>query len=124
MVLGQVVFMGFAHQFKKQTLKHFILVIWLLGYGNKKRGKRKRGKMEIDIVVALISLIGTMGGSFGGILISNKLTNYRIEQLEKKVEKHNKVVERVYVLEKDKAVFEEEMTVANHRITDPEQYHK
>lgn len=80
--------------------------------------------MEIDIIVALISLLGTMGGSLGGILISNKLTTYRIEQLEKKVEKHNKVVERVYILEKEKAVFEEEMKVANHRIDDLESYHK
>jgi hypothetical protein len=44
--------------------------------------------------------------------------------LEKKVEKHNKVVERVYVLEKDKAVFEEELKVANHRIADLEGYHR
>ena len=80
--------------------------------------------MESTIVIALISFAGTLMGTFGGILTSNKLTNYRIEQLEKKVEKHNKVVERVYVLEKEKAVFEEEMKVANHRIDDLEQYHK
>lgn len=80
--------------------------------------------MTDTVIVALVSLIGTLGGTFGGILTANKLTNYRIEQLEKKVEKHNKVVERVYVLERDKAVFEEEIKVANHRIEDLEQYHK
>lgn len=80
--------------------------------------------MNDVVVVALISLVGTIIGSFGGIVASSKLTNYRIEQLEKKVEKHNKVVERVYILEKKEAVFEEEMKVANHRIDDLEQYHK
>jgi hypothetical protein len=80
--------------------------------------------MSDVVFVALLSLIGTLGGTFGGILTANKLTNYRIEQLEKKVEKHNKVVERVYVLEKDKAVIEEEIKVANHRIDDLENFHK
>ena len=51
--------------------------------------------MNVTIINALISLIGT----FGGILVSSKLTNYRIEQLEKKVEKHNSMVERMYVAE-------------------------
>jgi hypothetical protein len=80
--------------------------------------------MDSTIVIALISFAGTLMGTFGGIITSNKLTNYRIEELERKVEKHNKVVERVYVLEKDKAVFEEEMKVANHRIDDLENFHK
>ena len=80
--------------------------------------------MNDVVIVAIISLIGTLGGTFGGILTSSKLTNYRIEQLEKKVEKHNKVVERVFILEKNEAVFEEEMKVANHRIDDLESYHK
>lgn len=80
--------------------------------------------MSEVIIVALISFIGTLVGTLGGIVTSSKLTNFRIEQLEKKVEKHNKVVERVYVLEKDKAVFEEELKVANHRIADLEGYHR
>ena len=80
--------------------------------------------MNDTVVVALLSLVGTIIGSFGGIVASSKLTNYRIEQLEKKVEKHNMVVERVYVLEKKEAVFEEEMKVANHRIEDLESYHR
>lgn len=55
--------------------------------------------MSDTVIVALLALIGTLGGSFLGILASAKLTNYRIEQLEKKVEKHNNVVERFYILE-------------------------
>jgi hypothetical protein len=65
--------------------------------------------MTEAIIVALLALIGTLGGTFGGILTANKLTNYRIEQLEKKVEKHNNVIERVYQLEKEEAVIEEEI---------------
>ncbi len=80
--------------------------------------------MDNTIIIALISFAGTLMGTFGGIITSSRLTTYRIAELEKKVEKHNKVVERVYVLEKDKAVFEEEIKVANHRIDDLEQYHK
>lgn len=80
--------------------------------------------MSEAVIVAVLALIGTLGGTFGGILTANKLTNYRIEQLEKKVEKHNRVVERVYILEKNDAVREEEIKVANHRIDDLEQFHK
>ena len=80
--------------------------------------------MSDVIIVALLSLAGTVLGSFGGIVTANRLTNYRIEQLEKKVEKHNNVIERVYNLEKAEAVMEEEIEVANHRISDLEQYHK
>ena len=76
--------------------------------------------MGDTIVVALISFAGTLIGTFGGIITANKLTNYRISQLEKKVEKHNSVVERVYQLEKGEAVIEEEIKVANHRIADLE----
>ena len=80
--------------------------------------------MMDTVIVALLSLVGTLAGSLGGILTANKLTNYRIEQLEKKVEKHNNVIERIFVLEKHEAVMEEEIKVANHRIDDLEQYHK
>lgn len=80
--------------------------------------------MNDVVVVAIISLIGTLGGTFGGILTSSKLTNYRIEQLEKKVEAHNKVVERTYKLEEEQKVEEEKIKVINHRIEDLEKYHK
>ena len=65
--------------------------------------------MTEAIVVAILSLIGTLGGTFGGILTANKLTNYRIQQLEKKVEEHNNLVTRMYALEKQIAIDEEEI---------------
>ncbi len=55
--------------------------------------------MSEMVIVSVISLVGTLGGSLGGILVANKLTNYRVEQLEKKVEKHNTVIERTFKLE-------------------------
>ncbi len=67
--------------------------------------------MESEIVIAGLSMLGTLIGSFGG----SRLTAYRIEQLEKKVDKHNNFAERVPILE-------EQMKVVNHRISDLEQY--
>ena len=80
--------------------------------------------MNETIIVAVLSLAGTLCGSLCGILTANKMTNYRIEQLEKKVEKHNQVIERVYNIEKHNAVIDEEIDVANHRIADLENFHK
>lgn len=57
--------------------------------------------MATEIVVALVSLIGTLVGSLFGVMTSTKLTVYRIEQLERKVDGYNTVVERVALLEKD-----------------------
>ena len=51
--------------------------------------------MEPEIAVALLALLGTLGGSFFGVLASNKLTNFRIEELEK----HNNLVERMALVE-------------------------
>ncbi|HAS91320.1 MAG TPA: hypothetical protein DCS12_03430 [Clostridiales bacterium] len=70
--------------------------------------------MGNDMIVALTAFLGTIIGSAGGVYTSAKLTNYRIEQLEKKVDKHNSVVERTCLLE-------EQMKVANHRIKDLEE---
>lgn len=59
-----------------------------------------------EIIVGILSLVGTLCGTFAGIITSTKLTAYRIGQLEKKVEKHNSVVERTALLERDlKAVW-------------------
>lgn len=55
--------------------------------------------MTPEIIVAVIGLAGSGIGAFAGILISAKLTNFRIEQLEKKVDKHNSVINRTYILE-------------------------
>ena len=60
-----------------------------------------------DIAVAGLSLLGTGIGSLAGIMVSNKLTNYRIEQLEKKVDKHNGLVERMIKVEAKVEALEE-----------------
>lgn len=80
--------------------------------------------MSDAVIVALVSLAGTLLGTFGGIVTGTKLTNYRLEQLEKKVEKHNNLVERTYDLEEKIQIHEEKIKVINHRINDLEQYHK
>ena len=80
--------------------------------------------MTEAIIVAVISLFGTLGGSLIGVLASNRLTVYRIEQLEKKVEKHNNLVERTYKIEEEQEVEKEKFKVINHRIDDLEALHK
>ncbi len=51
--------------------------------------------MPYEIIVAVLSLTGTAIGSVTGILTANRLTNYRIEQLEKRVSEHNNLVSRM-----------------------------
>lgn len=80
--------------------------------------------MKIEVIVSLISALGSALGTFLGIMVNSKLTNFRIEQLEKKVDKHNQVIDRVYELEKRDAVMSEDIKVANHRISDLEEYHR
>lgn len=77
--------------------------------------------MPIELQVALIGLIGSALGSVVGVLTSAKLTVYRLEQLEKKVDKHNTVIERTYKLEEATALQEEKIKVINHRIADLEE---
>lgn len=55
--------------------------------------------MNTEIIISLVSLLGTLAGSLGGIVVSSKLTSYRLEQLEKKVDKHNNFADRVPRLE-------------------------
>ena len=66
-----------------------------------------------EIIVALIALAGTALGTFGGILTSSKLTNYRLKQLEERVNEHNNYARRLPVVE-------EQIKVINHRIEDLE----
>jgi Na+/glutamate symporter len=73
--------------------------------------------MTETVLVALLSLCGTLIGSLGGILVANKLVNYRLQQLENKVEAHNKVVERTFKLEG-------QMEEVQHDIKDLKAYHK
>lgn len=69
--------------------------------------------MDSNVLVALLSLLGTLLGSLAGVLTSSKLTNYRLSQLEQKVDRHNSFGERIPLLE-------EKLKVVNHRIGDLE----
>ena len=77
--------------------------------------------MSDTVLAALIGLMGSGVGAFGGILVSGKLTQYRLEQLEKKVQAHNSLIERTYRLEERAQLQEEKIRVANHRISDLEE---
>jgi hypothetical protein len=83
-------------------------------------GKGAGGDLPENVIVALIAFGGTLVGTFGGIIASSRLTNYRIQQLEKKVDKHNTLVERTYQLEERSSLLDEKIKVANHRIEDLE----
>ena len=76
------------------------------------------------ILVALIGLTGSGIGSLIGVLTSQKLTQYRIEQLEKRVQEHNHLIERTYRLEEADAVHTEQIKVINHRLADLEEGEK
>lgn len=60
-----------------------------------------------EIIIAVLALIGTLGGAYMANKKSSALIAYRLEQLENKVNKHNQVIERTYALEKDEALLEE-----------------
>lgn len=72
------------------------------------------------IIVAILSMIGTVSGSYISNRKSQALIAYRLEQLEEKVNKHNNLVERTYKLEEQAAVVDEKIKVANNRIADLE----
>ncbi len=76
--------------------------------------------MSETIIAAIIGLGGSAIGSLAGVLINSKLSNYRIEQLEKRVEKHNNLIERTFRLEENQRLLEEKQRVANRRIDDLE----
>ena len=76
--------------------------------------------MTESIIVAVLSLVGTLAGAYLANRKSATLIAYRLEELEKKVSKHNTLVERMYNLETKADVFEEKLKTANHRIDDLE----
>lgn len=80
--------------------------------------------MVTEVVTTIIGIVGSGIGSLIGIICNTKLTNDRIKQLEKKVDKHNQVVDRMYEAEKSISVIQEDMKVANHRIEDLENERK
>ena len=76
--------------------------------------------MTEGILIAVLSLLGTLGGSYFANKKNSALIAYRLEELEKRVDKHNSVIERTYSLEEAQAVIEEKIKVTNHRIDDLE----
>lgn len=70
--------------------------------------------MSGEVIVAVLSLAGTLIGS----VFSNRLTIYRIDQLEKKVNAHNNLVERTYKLEESEQIVFEKLKSINHRINE------
>lgn len=72
--------------------------------------------MDPTVLVALLSLLGTCVGSLAGILTANKLVNYRLQQLEAKVNAHNNLIDRTYKLES-------RMTEAEHDVADLKKHH-
>lgn len=68
------------------------------------------------IIIALIGVLGSASGSLIAALISNKVWQYRIEQLEKKVDEYNNIVKRTYKLEEEQTLTDEKIKVINHRL--------
>ena len=77
--------------------------------------------MTEGIIIAILSLVGTLAGSYFSNRAGQKLIAYRLEQLEDKVDKHNMVIERTYKLEEETAVLDEKIKVANNRIKNLEE---
>lgn len=73
--------------------------------------------VETEIIVALLGLMGTLAGSFLGVIAASRLTNYRLQQLEEKVNRHNNIIERTFILEG-------QMLECQHDIKDLKAYHK
>lgn len=65
--------------------------------------------MDPNLMIALLSFLGTALGTITGLAINTKLSNYRIEQLEKKVEKHNNLIERTYEAEENIKVIKKDI---------------
>ncbi len=72
------------------------------------------------VLVGVLAMLGTLGGAYLANRKSTALIAYRLQELEKKVDKHNSVIERTYALEEWRAVEEEKVKVINHRIEDLE----
>lgn len=75
--------------------------------------QERKDILNNEIIVALLALVGTLAGTFGGILTSSKLTAYRIQQLEEKVDKHNNFATRIPIIE-------EQLKTVDRRLTDLE----
>lgn len=76
--------------------------------------------MSDAIIVAILSLTGTAIGSVVSVLTANRLTNYKIDELKKTVEKHNSLIDRTYKLERDVTLVNEKLDVLDRRVDELE----
>lgn len=76
--------------------------------------------MSETIIIGILGFLGTVVGSGFGVLASSRLTVYRIEQLEKKVDEHNNIIKRTYELEKKADLFEQELEFLEKKIKEEE----
>ena len=72
--------------------------------------------MSETMMLGLFSLFGSLAGTFGGILASNRLTNYRLEKVEKAVEENHKIFDTVHKLETNDAVQDEKIETLEKRV--------
>jgi len=72
--------------------------------------------MSDAIIVAVLSLVGTAIGSVVSVLTANRLTNYKIDELKKTVEKHNSLIDRTYRLEERATLMDEKLENLDHRV--------
>ena len=94
-----------------------------MGRGAFSRSDREVKNTAPEIIIAGMSLLGTLAGSFAGIYVSGSLTQYRLRQLEEKVNRHNNLIERTFKLEQGCAVLEERVRAADRRIDGLEEEH-
>lgn len=73
--------------------------------------------VQTEIIVALLGLLGTIAGSFLGVVAASRLTNFRLQMLEEKVNKHNNLIERTFILEG-------QVAECRHDIKELKAYHK
>ena len=78
--------------------------------------------MNGDFLTGVASLIASLVGTFGGIITSTKLTNYQINELKKRVDKHNNVIERTYKLEEHNKYVDERITRLENEVKNHEQH--
>ena len=80
--------------------------------------------MSETLWVAVLTLVGTLAGTFGGILTSSKLTGWRLDKIEADLKEYHtdktEIMSRIYKLEEHNAVIDEQIKVCNHRLSDLE----
>ena len=73
--------------------------------------------MNDTVIISLVALVGSLAGTFAGILTSTRLTTYRIEQLEKKAQEQRSLIERIFKLEKERDVMNERLRAMETRLS-------